>query len=67
MVDNSPRGVANLNPRVTIDSSNEGDYLILLLTKYKSSGPHALREEDVFYVFLMYDILRGQLRPQGHD
>ena len=35
----------------------EGDYLILLLTIYKSSGPHALREEDVFMFFLMYDLL----------
>ena len=43
--------MANLKPRVMIDSFNGGDYLILLHTKYKNSEPHGLRKEDVFLCF----------------
>ena len=51
--------MANLNPSVKIDSFNEGDYL----TKYKSSGPHGLRE-DFFFMF-SYCMTMGDDDPMG--
>ena len=50
----TPRGVANLHPRVTIGRNYKGAYLKLLHTKYKSSGPHGFREEDFFTFFFAY-------------
>ena len=46
--------MTNLDPGVTIGRNHKGGYLTLLHTKYKSSGPHGLREEDLFYVFSYY-------------
>ena len=43
------RGVANLDSRSMIGRIYLG-YHLLLHTKYKSSGPHGLREED-FFIF----------------
>ena len=36
---NEPRGVANLDPRGMVSRIYEGDHLMLLNTKYLSSGP----------------------------
>ena len=49
--------MANLNPSVKIGSFNEGDYL-----KYKSSGPHGLRED--FFMF-SYCMTMGDDDPMG--
>ena len=46
MGDNEHRGVANSNPRGMIGRIYVGDHLILLHTKYLSSGPYGFREED---------------------
>ena len=51
--DDDPRGVANLDPRSMIGRIYVGYHLLLLHTKYKSSGPHGLREE----VFLYFPIV----------
>ena len=45
-----PRGVTYLYLRGMVGRISEGDYLTLLHTKYKSSGPQCFREE-YFYVF----------------
>ena len=71
MADNdAPR----LDPPVTIGRNYIGANLTLLLTKYKSSGPHGFREEDFCYIFSNYKSMEandppgcGQLGPQGHD
>ena len=42
---------------------NEEDYLTLLHTKYKSSGPHGLRE-DVYFMF-SYCMTMGDDDPRG--
>ena len=55
MGDDDPRGVANLDPRSMIGRIYVGYHQLLLHIKYKSSGPHGLREEDFFYIFLLYD------------
>ena len=47
---NEPRGVAILDPRSMIGRIYVGYHLLLLHTKYKSSGPHGLREE-FFFIF----------------
>ena len=49
-----------------------GYHKSLLHSKYISSGPHGLRVEDFFYIFLCMtmgddDPQGGQFRPQGHD
>ena len=46
-----------------IGSYNEGDYLKLIHSKYKSSGSHGLRE-DVFLCF-SYCITKGDDDPRG--
>ena len=51
----TPWGMANLDPRSMIGRIYVGYHYLLLHTKYKSSGPHGLREEDFFYIFLLYD------------
>ena len=43
---NEPRGMANLDPRGMVGRIYVGDHLMLLHTKYLSSGPHGFREED---------------------
>ena len=43
--------MANLDPRSTIGRIYVGYHLLLLHTKYKSSGPHGLREEDFLFLF----------------
>ena len=59
MADNdAPWGVANLNPRGMV-----GRIYILLHTKYKSSGPHGLRE-DFLYIF-SYCMTMGDDDPRG--
>ena len=66
-------GVAYLDPRSMIGRIHVGYHQLLLHTKYKSSGPHGLREEDFFifsYCMTMGDDDppgRGQFRPQWHD
>ena len=54
--DHDPRGVANLDPRSMIGRN------LLLHTKYKSSGPHGLREED-FFIF-SYCMTMGDDNPR---
>ena len=44
MGDNEHRGVANLDPRGMIGRIYVGDHLMLLHTKYLSSGPYGFRE-----------------------
>ena len=46
----TPWGVANLDPRSMIGRIYVGYHYLLLHTKYKSSGPHGLRE-DFFFIF----------------
>ena len=55
MGDDDPQGMTNLNPRSMIGRIYVGYQLLLLHTKYKSYGPHGLREEDFFFIFLLYD------------
>ena len=43
---NDPRGMASLDPRGLIGRIYVGEHLTLLHTKYISSGPHGIREED---------------------
>ena len=45
---NDPRGVASLDPRGLIGRFYVGDYLTLQHTKYRSSRPHGIREEEFF-------------------
>ena len=56
--------MANLDPRVKIGRNYKGAYSALLHIKYKSSGPHDLREEDFFYVFPIIS-LRRPMTPRG--
>ena len=51
----TPWGMTNLDPRSMIGRIYVGYHYLLLHTKYKSSGPYGLREEDFFYIFLLYD------------
>ena len=60
----TPRGVANLDPRVTIGRNYKGAYLTLLHTKYKSSGPHGFRE-DFFFAFFPIISLWRPMTPRG--
>ena len=53
--DDDSRGVANLDPRGMIGRIYEEYHLTLLHTKYTSFRPHGLREEYLFYIFLLYD------------
>ena len=46
MGDNENQGVANLDPRGMIGRIYVGYHLLLLHTKYLSSGPYGFREED---------------------
>ena len=43
---NEPQGVANLDPRVMVGRIYVGNHLMLQHTKYLSSGPYGIREED---------------------
>ena len=43
---NAPRGVANLYPRGMVGRTYVDDHLMLLHTKYLSSGPYSFRKED---------------------
>ena len=43
---NEPREVANLDPKGMVGRINVVDHLILLHTKYLSSGPYDFRKED---------------------
>ena len=45
----SPVGMANLDPRGIAGRIYEGDHLMLLNTKYLSSGPNGFREEDFLF------------------
>ena len=47
----TPWGITNLDPRSMIGRIYVGYHYLLLHTKYKSSGPHGLREEDFFLYF----------------
>ena len=66
MADNDApgRGVANLDPRITIGRNYKGAYSTLLHTKYKSSGPHGFREEDCFTFFPIISLWR-LMTPRG--
>ena len=44
----NPRGMAKLDPRAMIGTIYNGDYQLLLHTKYCSFGPCGFREEDFF-------------------
>ena len=59
----TPWGMANLDPRSMIGRIYVGYHYLLLHTKYKSSGPHGLREED-FFIF-SYCMTMGDDDPQG--
>ena len=41
-----PQGVAKFDPRAMTGTIYNGDYQILLHTKYRSSGPCGFRDED---------------------
>ena len=56
--DDDPRGVVTLDPSSMIDRIYVEYQLLLLHTKYKISGPHGLRDEDFFFIFLLYDYRR---------
>ena len=43
---NKPQSVANLDPRGMVGRIYVGDHLMLLHTKYLSSGPYGFNEED---------------------
>ena len=43
---NEPQGVANLDPRGMVGRIYVGDHLLLVHTKYLSSGPYGFNEED---------------------
>ena len=42
---NEPRGLANLDPRGMVCRIYVGDYLLLLHTKYLSSGPYGFNDD----------------------
>ena len=49
-----PQGGACMNPRGMVGRIYKEDHytlLVMLLTKYESSGPCGFGEEDFFYVF----------------
>ena len=50
---NYPRGMTYKDPRGMVGRISVEDQLILLHTKYRSSGPHGFRKED-FLMFLMF-------------
>ena len=54
MVDNDAPGLAHLDTRGMVGRIYKGNYLTLLHTKYKSSGPHGFREGDCFMFFQLY-------------
>ena len=56
--------MANLDPRSMIGRIYVGYHLPLLHTKYKSSVPHGLREEDFLYLF-SYCMNLGDDDPRG--
>ena len=59
-----PRGVANLDPRGMVGRIYVDDHLILLQTKYLSSGPYGFREE-VFLSFFFHNKSMRANEPQG--
>ena len=61
----APLGVANLDPRGMVGRFYRGDYLTLLHTKYKSSGPHGIREENLF--MLSYSKSIGAICCNGNQ
>ena len=50
MGDNEHLGMANLDHRDMIGRIYVGDHLMLLHTKYLSSGLYSFREEDLFFI-----------------
>ena len=60
----TPWGMANLDPRSMIGRIYVGYHFLLLHTKYKSSVPHGLREEDFFFIF-SYFMTMGDDDPRG--
>ena len=48
---NEPRGVAKLDPKSMVGRIYVGDHLMLLNTKYLSSGLYGFREEDFLKIF----------------
>ena len=61
--DNEHRGVANLDPKGMIGRIYLGDHIMLLHTKYLTSGPYGFREED-FLSFSHYKSM-GANEPQA--
>ena len=68
---NDPRGMASLEPSSLIGRMYVVDHYTLLHTKYISSGPHGIREEDFlsfsYYKSMGANDLRGvaNLDPRG--
>ena len=65
---NDPRGVANLDPKGMVCRIYVGDHLILLHTKYLSSGLTVSEKKIVFFFcfFFFFDFKSmGDNEPQG--
>ena len=63
---NDPQGGAIFDPRGMVGRIYKEDhYMLLLHTKYESSGPCSFGE-DFFYVFPMTPPGQGPYGPQGH-
>ena len=60
---NEPWGLASLDPKGMIGRIYVGDHLMLLHTKYLSSGPYDFREEDLKF-FSHYKCM-GDNEPRG--
>ena len=60
-----PQGRARMDPRDTVGRIYKEEHYTLLQTKYESSGPCGLGEED-FFVFPMTPPGQGPYGPQGH-
>ena len=55
-----------MDPRGTVGRIYKEEHYILLQTKYESSGPCGIGEDDFFYVLPMTPPGRGPYGPQGH-
>ena len=58
MGDNEHRGVANLDPRGNVGRIYVGDHLMLLYTKYLSSGPNGFSEKKIFQLVSHYKSMK---------
>ena len=62
----TPLEGAIFDPRGMVGRNFKEDHYTLHHTKYESSGPCGLGEEDFFYVFPMTPLGRSPYGPQGH-